>query len=179
VAARHCTPAHDREQQRPAQPHRIQNTSTAVAVAVGSYTTAVRHCDCDMQDHTATRVALVCSTDDQRPPPSPPTTQAQRNTAPPLQRSSNARVYAAQRDTQSRAINRKDNHTQRCAVTHQPQRDAVQRRTRDITNPQQHKKVAIQRYSALLSTGPAMNTQDAHRMTTCSQAQRAHHAHAD
>jgi hypothetical protein len=53
----------------------------------------VRHYDCDIPDNR-TGVALVRSTDSQRPPP-PPTTQAQRNTALPLQRSRNARVHRA------------------------------------------------------------------------------------
>jgi hypothetical protein len=45
-------------------------------------------------------------------------------------------MYAAQRDAHTRAINHKNNPAQRCAVTQQPQRDAVQQRTRDDTHPQ-------------------------------------------
>ncbi len=45
-------------------------------------------------------------------------------------------MYAAQRHTQTRAINRQNNPTQRCAVTQQPQRNAVPRRTRNNTKPQ-------------------------------------------
>ncbi len=105
-----------------------------VAVAVGSYTTAVRLCDCDMHDHRA-RVALVRSTDCQRPPP-PPTTHAQRYTALPLQRGGNARAHATQRrGTHKHEKSTTNNPTQRCAVTQQPQRDAVQQRRRDNTNP--------------------------------------------
>jgi hypothetical protein len=79
--------------------------------------------------------ALMRSTDCQRPP-QPPTTHAQRSTTLPLQRSGNARVHAAQRDAHTRAINRGNNPTQRCAVTQQPRRSAVQRRTRHTTNRQ-------------------------------------------
>jgi hypothetical protein len=59
-----------------------QHLQHGVTVAAGSYTTAVRHCDCDMHDHR-TRVALVRNMDCQRPtPPPPPTTQScNRNTA--------------------------------------------------------------------------------------------------
>jgi hypothetical protein len=42
-----------------------QHLQHGVTVAAGSYTTAVRHCDCDVHDHR-TRVALVRSMDCQR-----------------------------------------------------------------------------------------------------------------
>jgi hypothetical protein len=65
MAARHCTPAHDRNQQRPAQPLHTDNTcSYSVAVSVGSYTTAVVYNSCHMYS--------------QRLPP-PPTTRAQHH----------------------------------------------------------------------------------------------------
>jgi hypothetical protein len=90
-------------------PH-TQQSQHCTAFAAGSYTTAVRHCDCDMHDHRA-RVALVRSTDYQRPL-LPPTVQhaCTRNTALPLQSGASARMHAAKRDAQTRAINRTQSH---------------------------------------------------------------------
>jgi hypothetical protein len=125
-AALHTRPPPQAAASRAATPH-TQHFHHGVAVAVASYTTAVRHCDCDTHDHR-TRVALVRSTDCQRPQ-QPPTTHARCNTALPLQRGGNAHVHAAQRDAQTRAINGENNPTQRCAVTQQPQRQ-------ETTHPQ-------------------------------------------
>jgi hypothetical protein len=71
-----------------ASPH-TQHLHHSVAVAVGSYTTAVEYCDCDVHDHR-TCVTLVSSTDCQRPPEPP--RQHTGDTAPLLQRGGNARV---------------------------------------------------------------------------------------
>jgi hypothetical protein len=65
-----------------ATPHwHTQHFQHGVAVAVGSHTTAVRHCDCDLQDHR-THVALVRNMDCQRSPPPPPTTHATQHHTP-------------------------------------------------------------------------------------------------
>jgi hypothetical protein len=106
-----------------------QHLQHGVTVAAGSYTTAVRHCDCDMHDRRI-RVALVRNMDCQRPP-QPPTTHTQ-----PLQRA----ITQASTQRSETHINEQSaantSSMQRCAATQQPQRDAVQRRTRDNTNPQ-------------------------------------------
>jgi hypothetical protein len=89
-------------------------------------------------------------------------------------------VHAAHRDAHTRAINR-HSPTQRCAVTQQPQRNAVQRRTRDNTKPQSQ-YCGTAPYT--LETAPTMRAFYIARMTqprflACSQAQCTPHAHAD
>ncbi len=95
-------------------------------------------------------------------------------------------MHAAYRDAQTRAITRKHNPTQRSAVTHQPQRDAVQRRTRDDTYPQSqycgtapYSLRSRQRRQCTPKTRILHRAYDAATMLHISQAQRTPHAHAD
>jgi hypothetical protein len=74
-----------------ATPHR-RHLQHLVAVAVGSYTTAVEHCDCDMHDQRAC-IALVRNMAARPPPPS--TTSAQRLS--PTTKRCNACVRATER----------------------------------------------------------------------------------
>jgi hypothetical protein len=146
-----------------------------VAVAVGSYTTAMQ------QTPHRTRVALVRRTDCQRPP-QPPTTHAQRSTAPPVQCGGNTRVCAAQRDAHTRAINHRNNRTQRCAVTQQPQRE-TRCSNAHATTPSRNRNTVASTHCARDSAGSARPRRASYiaRMTqprcfTFSQAQRLPHA---
>ncbi len=140
---------------------RKKQTTAARAVAAGAYTTAVRHTgsDCNMHDHRA-RVALVRTMDCQRPPP-PPTTHTQHR-SPTATRRYHTRVRSAPRHTNTSNQPQK-NPTQRCAVTKQPQRDAVQRRARDNTNLQsQYWGTAP--YSLRSTQAPAMRAHSTSRV---------------
>jgi hypothetical protein len=107
-----------------------QHFHRGVAVAVGSYTTAVRQCDCDMHDQR-TRVALVRSTDCQNPP-QPLATDDTRATQRHASTHASPQPSETPQDAQTRAPKpSKNDPTQRCAVAHQPQRGAVQQRTCD------------------------------------------------
>jgi hypothetical protein len=186
MAARQCTPAHDGEQQRLAQAlPGTHNTCSTVSQSLSALTPQ----QCDTATATCmitARAALVRIMDCQRSPPPPPTTHGQHETAPPLQRGGNACVHAAQRDACTRAISHKHNPTQRCAITQQPQRNAVQRRTRDNTKPQsQHCGTAPyslrqrQLRQCTPKTRVLHRAHDAATMLHISQARCTPHAHAN
>jgi hypothetical protein len=151
---------------------RTQRLQHGVAVAVGSYTTAVRHYDCDMHDHT-TRVAVVRSTDCQRsPPPPPPTTHAQQpRTATPR--------FRARARSEPRRTNTSSPPLKRCHAALHRNTAATAKRGAS-THTQRHKAaIAILWYSALptaLETATAMRASYVASMTqppffTFSQAQ--------
>jgi hypothetical protein len=68
-----------------------------------------------------------------------------------------------------------NNRKQCCAVTHQPQRDAVQQRTRDDTKPQSQycRKPPV----TALETTPAMHAQDTHCTSRESRSHDSLHVH--
>jgi hypothetical protein len=118
-----------------ATPRGTHNTSSTVLQSLPAHT--LQQCDtatatCTIAGHASHYCAAWTASDRRRRRHR----QHTRNTAPPLQRGGNARVHAAQRDAQTRTINREHNRTQLCAVTQQPQRSAAQRRTRGNTKPQ-------------------------------------------
>jgi hypothetical protein len=122
-----------------------------ITVAVGSCTTAVKHCDCGMHDQR-TRLAPVRSMDCQRQPPPPTKPHSHCNAAVThtcTQRSGTRCIHTSDQQ-------QKNNRTQRSAVTHPLQADTVQQRTRDNTNPQsQCSGTAPRAYSlALFSEQP-------------------------
>jgi hypothetical protein len=149
-----------------------------IAVAVGSHTTVVRHCICDMQD-ISTRVALVRRTDCQRPP-QPPTSHAQRDTAPPHCNAA-AVTHASTQRSETHV------HDQSTTQSHAALRShtAATAKPGAATRTRQHKSaVAILRYNTLLTaleTAPATYiariTQP--RCFTFSQVRSAPHAYAD
>jgi hypothetical protein len=111
-AALHTRPPPQSAASSAATPY-THGTYTTVSVNVGSYTTAVGHCDCGMQDHR-TRLAQVRDIDWQRQPP--PTTGTQHRSATTKRRlRTHARCAAGRTHTgnQPRTIPRAA-HTLQC-----------------------------------------------------------------
>ncbi len=95
-----------------ATPH-TEHLQHFVTVAVGSYTKAEEHCDCDMHDHR-TCVVPVRTMYSQRPPTLPKATRAQHHSS--TKKRWNACVRATQCTTQQ-LLYGTHKHSHRCAQT--------------------------------------------------------------
>jgi hypothetical protein len=132
-AVLHTRPRHQAAASSAATPGGRHNTSTTVLQSLSALT--LQQCDtatatCTITGHVSHECATWTASDRRCRP------QHTRNTAPPLQRGGNARVYAAQQDTQTRAINR--NQRSHAALRSHTAATArrVQPRTRTNRHPQ-------------------------------------------
>jgi hypothetical protein len=117
-----------------------QHLQHGVTVAAGSYTTAVRHCDCVALRLRHARSQDTCRTSAQHGLPAIAAAATLNTRATPLPHCNAAVTHACIQcsGTHAHTQSARNNRKQRCAVTRQPQRDAVQRRTRDNTQHPTH-----------------------------------------
>ena len=157
-----------------------QHLQHGVTVAAGSYTTAVRHCDCVALRLRHARSQDTCRTSAQHGLPTIAAAATLNTRATPLPHCNAAVTHACIQcsGTHAHTQSARNNRKQRCAVTRQPQRDAVQRRTCDNTKPQS-RYCSTAPYSLRSRQRRQCTPYDAATMFTFSQAQCTPQAHVD